>query len=123
MPVLIRRARQVDLERIIAIDATVTGLEKRNYWKSVYRRYSVAGRAERQFLVAEATGRVVGFVIGEVRDWEFGSAPCGWVFGIDVEPGSRQAGIGSSPAGRHLRSLPARGRQQGSDDALSRQQA
>jgi GNAT superfamily N-acetyltransferase len=30
-----------------------------------------------------------------VRDWEFGSAPCGWVFGIDVEPGSRLAGIGA----------------------------
>jgi GNAT superfamily N-acetyltransferase len=94
-PVSIRRARRGDLDRIIAIDATVTGLEKRNYWKSVYGRYGVAGPAERQFLVADVTGRVVGFVIGEVRDWEFGSAPCGWVFGIDVEPASRLAGIGA----------------------------
>ena len=94
-PVSIRRVRQGDLDRIIAIDATVTGIEKRNYWKSVYARYGVAGPAERQFLVADAKGRVVGFVIGEVRDWEFGSAPCGWVFGIDVEPGSRLAGIGA----------------------------
>lgn len=93
--VSIRRARRGDLEQIIAIDASVTGLEKRNYWKSVYRRYGVAGTPERQFLVADAKGRVVGFVIGEVRDWEFGSAPCGWVFGIDVEPGSRLAGIGA----------------------------
>jgi ribosomal protein S18 acetylase RimI-like enzyme len=38
---------------------------------------------------------VVGFVIGEVRDWEFGSPPCGWVFAIDVKPDSRQAGIGT----------------------------
>jgi GNAT superfamily N-acetyltransferase len=28
-----------------------------------------------------------------VRDWEFGSPPCGWVFGISVRPGSRLAGI------------------------------
>jgi GNAT superfamily N-acetyltransferase len=94
-PVSIRRVRHGDLDRIIAIDATVTGLEKRNYWQSVYRRYGVAGPAGRQFLVADAKGRVVGFIIGEVRDWEFGSAPCGWVFGIDVEPGSRLAGIGA----------------------------
>jgi GNAT superfamily N-acetyltransferase len=84
-----------DLDRIIAIDATVTGLEKQNYWRSVYRRYGAAGPDGRQFLVADATGHVVGFVIGEVRDWEFGSEPCGWVFGIDVEPASRLAGIGA----------------------------
>jgi ribosomal protein S18 acetylase RimI-like enzyme len=95
-PVVIRRVRSGDLERIIAIDATVTGLEKRNYWQSVYRRYGVAGPAQRQFLVADAGGRVVGFIIGEVRDWEFGSASCGWVFAIDVEPGARQRGIGAS---------------------------
>jgi GNAT superfamily N-acetyltransferase len=39
---------------------------------------------------------VAGFVIGEVRDWEFGSPPCGWVFGIDVRPGMRLAGVGTS---------------------------
>jgi ribosomal protein S18 acetylase RimI-like enzyme len=38
---------------------------------------------------------VVGFVIGEVRDWEFGSPPCGWLFAINIEQGARQAGIGS----------------------------
>lgn len=87
--------RKTDLDPVIAIDATVTGLEKRSYWESLYRRYGLAGRAERQFLVAEAAGRVVGFVIGEVRDWEFGSEPCGWVFGIDVDPGYRQSGVGT----------------------------
>ena len=39
--------------------------------------------------------RVVGFIIGEVRDWEFGSPPCGWVFAIDIDPGARQAGVGT----------------------------
>ena len=34
-------------------------------------------------------------MIGEVRDWEFGSPPCGWVFGIDVDPRARQAGVGT----------------------------
>ncbi len=93
--VAIRPVRRGDLDPIVAIDATVTGLEKRAYWKSVYQRYGATPEAGRQFLVAEVEGRVVGFVIGEVRDWEFGSPPCGWVFGIDVLPGARQAGIGS----------------------------
>lgn len=91
----VRPVRQTDLPEVIALDATVTGLHKADYWQRVYRRYGVAGQGLRHFLVAEAEGRVVGFVIGEVRDWEFGSPPCGWVFGIDVDPDRRQDGIGS----------------------------
>jgi len=80
---------------IIAIDTAVTGIAKRGYWHSIFRRYGVAGDANRQFLVADDAGTVVGFVIGEVRDWEFGSPPCGWVFAIDVDPRARQKGVGT----------------------------
>ena len=93
--IAIRPARRADLDQVIAIDKTVTGLEKSDYWHAVFRRYAGNGRAGRQFLVAEADGRVAGFVIGEVRDWEFGSPPCGWVFGIDVRPDIRLAGVGT----------------------------
>jgi ribosomal protein S18 acetylase RimI-like enzyme len=92
---VIRPVRHADLEPIIALDAEVTGIEKRAYWASVFRRYGAAGESERQFLVADAGGSVVGFVIGEVRDWEFGSPPCGWVFAIDVRPDARQSGTGA----------------------------
>ncbi len=92
---VIRPVRQGDLPEVIAIDATVTGLEKRSYWRSIYQRYGAAAEAGRQFLVADAGGRVVGFVIGEVRDWEFGSKPCGWVFAIDVDPEARLARVGT----------------------------
>ena len=92
----VRAVRRADLDEVIAIDATVTGLEKRNYWQRVYRRYGVAARGEqRHFLVAESGGSVVGFLIGEVRDWEFGSPPCGWVFAIDIRPDARQSGVAS----------------------------
>ncbi len=93
--VVVRPVRRADLEQVIAIDSTVTGLEKRAYWASVYRRYGVAGRGEQKFLVALEGERVVGFVIGEVRDWEFGSPPCGWVFAISVDPQARLAGTGT----------------------------
>jgi ribosomal protein S18 acetylase RimI-like enzyme len=92
----IRPVRRADLEAVIAIDTQVTGLEKRDYWRSVYRRYGEAASTPgAQFLVAETQGEVVGFVIGEVRDWEFGAPPCGWVFAIDVRPDARQAGVGT----------------------------
>lgn len=92
---MVRPVRRDDLAQVTAIDATVTGLEKRDYWRSIYRRYGDSDHAGRQFLVAERDGRVVGFIIGEVRDWEFGSPPCGWVFAIDVKPDARQAGVGA----------------------------
>lgn len=96
-PVVVRPIKRGDLEQVIAIDATVTGLEKKDYWRSVLRRYGAGatGDRPRQFLVAAAGGAVVGYVIGEVRDWEFGSPPCGWVFAINVDPQARLEGIGT----------------------------
>jgi GNAT superfamily N-acetyltransferase len=92
----VRPVVRADLDAVIDIDAAVTGLEKREYWQRVYRRYGIGARGERRwFLVAVIDGQVVGFLIGEVRDWEFGSPPCGWVFVIDVDPRVRQAGIAS----------------------------
>lgn len=92
----VRPVRRADLEAVIAIDTQVTGLEKRDYWRAVYRRYGEAATAPgAQFLVAESDGEVAGFIIGEVRDWEFGAPPCGWVFAIDVRPDARQSGIGT----------------------------
>ncbi len=95
----VRAVRQADLTAVIALDATVTGLHKSDYWWRIHRRYGVAGQGLRHFLVAELGGRVVGFIIGEVRDWEFGSPPCGWVFAIDVDPRARQRGVGAALLG------------------------
>jgi ribosomal protein S18 acetylase RimI-like enzyme len=91
----VRTVRAADLPEVIAIDATVTGLHKSDYWQRVYRRYGVGGQGLRHFLVAHAGERVLGFAIGEVRDWEFGSPPCGWVFAIDVDPRARHLGVGT----------------------------
>ena len=95
--VVVRPVRRGDLEQVIAIDAAVTGLEKRDYWRGVFRRYGAAAANDqhRQFLVAAAGNAVAGYVIGEVRDWEFGSPPCGWLFAINVDPASRLGGVGT----------------------------
>jgi len=97
----VRRVQAADISDVIALDAKVTGLSKPEYWNDIYRRYGRRRTSERFFLVAEAeTTRsdrhAVGFIIGEVRAWEFGSAPCGWVFALSVEPESRLHGVGSA---------------------------
>ncbi len=88
----IRPVRRGDLNAVTEMDAMVTGIEKRDYWNSLYHRYANAVATGQHFLVATSNDEVIGFVIGEVRDWEFGSPPCGWVFAIDVRPDVRLAG-------------------------------
>jgi len=91
----IRGAGRRDLPQVVRNDARVTGLAKPAYWASILRRYGQAG-PRRRFLVAESGGRVQGYVVGEVRDWEFGSPPCGWVFAIGVRPEAREAGVATA---------------------------
>jgi ribosomal protein S18 acetylase RimI-like enzyme len=89
----IRPVEAADLGQVIAIDADITGKKKTDYWYELFHRYGASRSRLRLFLVAEAGGEIQGFIIGEVRDWEFGSPPCGWVFGISVRPAARLAGI------------------------------
>jgi GNAT superfamily N-acetyltransferase len=91
----VRPVEARDLDAVIALDAAVTGLAKPDYWFELFHRYGTRGRQQRFFLVADAGGEIQGFVIGEVRDWEFGSPPCGWVFGINVRPDTRLGGTGT----------------------------
>lgn len=91
----VRNVQAADLDQVAAIDLEITRLPKPGYWAGIHQRYGSGRRQQRFFLVAEAAGRIEGFVIGEVRDWEFGSPRCGWVFAISVRPKARLAGIGS----------------------------
>jgi GNAT superfamily N-acetyltransferase len=94
--VTVRAVRRGDLEQVIELDRQETGLEKREYWQRIYRRYGRPTRGEQSWFLVAVTGSVVvGFVIGEVRDWEFGSPPCAWLFAINIEASARQAGIAS----------------------------
>jgi ribosomal protein S18 acetylase RimI-like enzyme len=100
----VRRVEAADIPSVIALDERVTGLAKPDYWHEVFERFGKGRRDERMFLVAELAGAegpapVIGFVVGEVRAWEFGSAPCGWVFALSVEPRARLRGAGQALLG------------------------
>jgi len=95
--VSVRRVRAADMDKVVALDAQVTKLPKPDYWSDVFTRYGKQRPTERFFLVAEAPdSRLAGFIVGEVRAWEFGSTPCGWVFALSVAPDVRLAGAGSA---------------------------
>ena len=97
----VRPVRAADLPPVIALDKRVTGLAKPDYWQRAFERYGAGPAHERSFLVAESREvasriPILGFILGEVRAWEFGSAPCGWVLALSVEPRARLRGVGQA---------------------------
>ena len=94
--IAIRPAEAGDLDQVIALDEQITGIDKRDYITDLFERYRTRRPDQRFFYVAESAGAVVGFVVGEIRAWEFGSEPCGWVFAISVDPQVREDGVGAA---------------------------
>ncbi|MCP5365811.1 MAG: GNAT family N-acetyltransferase [Hyphomicrobiales bacterium] len=96
----IRRAHFEDLPQVISLDEQVTGLAKPDYWADVFERYGARRLDQRFFLVAQPSkpvgeNAILGLIVGEIRAWEFGSEPCGWVFAFSVHPDVRLIGIGT----------------------------
>lgn len=91
----IRPARAEDVTRVVQIDQAETGEAKPRYWRDLYENFSQNRPGCRAFLVAEIDGQVVGFISGEVRDFEFGAESCGWVFAVSVDPAIRVNSIGT----------------------------
>jgi GNAT superfamily N-acetyltransferase len=94
--VSIRPAEPADLSAISALDQRLTGVGKASYWQLMLERYG-GGPPDRHFLIAEnEEGVLAGFIVGEVRAWEFGLPAAGWVFAVQVDPGLRLQGTGSA---------------------------
>jgi GNAT superfamily N-acetyltransferase len=88
--IAIHPAQASDLPAIAALDARLTGASKPEYWRD---RLALG----LHFLVAETDrGAFAGFIAGEVRAWEFGQPPAGWVFAIQIDPKVRLRGVGSA---------------------------
>jgi ribosomal protein S18 acetylase RimI-like enzyme len=91
----IRTVTGDDMAAVAALDERISGIAKPDYWLDVFERYG-GRRKGRFFLLAEdADKKLLGYIMGEVRAWEFDSPPCGWIFGINVDPGTRQGGVGT----------------------------
>lgn len=91
---LIREASLNDIHAVIEIDTDITGEAKPQYWQDAFNEYQ-SHKESRFILVAEQGQQVLGFINGEIRAWEFGSAPCGWVIAIGIRQDERLGGIGS----------------------------
>src|SRR6185437_2024069 len=91
--VRIRPVNELDIEAICRIDERITGKYRPDVWED--RVVYFIRRDPDSSQVAEVDGKVVGFMLGEVRGGEFGmEEPTGWLEFFGVDPSARERGIG-----------------------------
>ena len=91
--VRIRPVNELDIEAICRIDERITGKYRPEVWED--RVVYFIRRDPDSSQVAEVAGKVVGFMLGEVRGGEFGmEEPTGWLEFFGVDPAARERGIG-----------------------------
>jgi ribosomal protein S18 acetylase RimI-like enzyme len=104
----IRALTLEDLDSIVEIDRRVLGKPRQDFWKK--RIEMVNTQYPLSCLVAEMEGKVVGFIVGEVRGWEFGVPDTiGWVSTIGVDPSYQHRGIAKKLGEEFVKNLKAIG--------------
>ena len=103
---LVRR----DLADVVRIDAIHTGAEQRPYWAQLFREFlgPSPGRP-RVGLAADVDGELAGFLLADVRAFEFGSEPCGWILEVGVDPAHTRRGVASALLAEAVKRLRASG--------------
>lgn len=92
----VRDLRKQDVAAVTRIDALRTGKLKRRYWEHVFDRFlERRDQPLRIGLGAELGARLAGYLLGEVRAFEFGSEECGWIFAVAVDPGAARESVAS----------------------------
>src|SRR5437764_15264823 len=89
----LRPLDELDIGAIVRIDERITGIYRPDVWEQRVGYYLRRDPDSSQ--VAEVDGKVVGFMLGDVRAGEFGiEQPSGWIerFGIDPDHRGRDLG-------------------------------
>jgi len=99
-----------DADEVIAIDALHTGEHKPDYWRRVLTEFIPPSEGDRKVGIAAVSGgRIVGYLLGEVRAFEFGSEACGWIFSVGVDPELTRGGVASELLGEASRRFRSAG--------------
>jgi ribosomal protein S18 acetylase RimI-like enzyme len=91
--VRVRPVDELDISAIVGIDEKISGQYRPEVWERRVGYY--LRRDPEASVIAEADGRVLGFMLGEVRSGEFGiEEPTGWIEHLGVDPDARGKAIG-----------------------------
>lgn len=104
----VRAISELDLGDIVRIAESNRNAYQPDLWEDRVTYY--LRRDPEGSMVAEADGKVVGFMLGDVRAGEFGiEEPSGWIEVIGVDPESAGRGVGKALGEAMLAGYRARG--------------
>jgi ribosomal protein S18 acetylase RimI-like enzyme len=89
----IRPLDELDISGIVRIDEKISGIYRPEIWEERIMYYTRRDPGASQ--VAEAGGKVVGFMLGDLRAGEFGlEEPSGWIERFGIDPDFRGQDLG-----------------------------
>lgn len=92
--VTVRDLEISDLDEVVRIDSAHTGAQQGRDWSAILDRYVGTPPDRRAFGLAVSRGKgLAAYLFGEVRAFEFGAEPAGWVFAVGVDPRWQRQGI------------------------------
>jgi ribosomal protein S18 acetylase RimI-like enzyme len=91
MSVTVRKMRTQDAEAVLRINEKITGTPHEAQWES--KIIDHLSSHPLGCLVAEAEGIVVGFILGDIRGWEFAIPKSGWIEIVGVDPKYQGKGV------------------------------
>jgi len=96
----VRLMREQDVEAAAQINKAITRKAASARWKAMV--HNVIGQHPNECLVALHRGQVVGFIIGEMKEFAFGAERSGWIEVLGVHPRFMGRGVGKLLGGRLL---------------------
>ena len=91
--VRIRPLDELDISGIVRIDEKISGIYRPDVWETRVMYYTRRDPGASQ--VAEVGGKVIGFMLGDLRAGEFGlDEPSGWIERFGIDPDHRGQDLG-----------------------------
>lgn len=104
----VRPITELDITEIVAIDEKLRGNYCPDEWETRITYY--LRRDPEGSFVAEVDGKVVGFMLGEVRSGEFGlTEPTGWIEVLGIDPDCQGKSLGTQMADAMLAHFRSQG--------------
>ncbi len=92
----IRPLEERDVPRCVEIETAVLGGKRPGTLRGSLTAYLAKGERN-TCLAAEADGKLVGFLVGDVRTWDFGEdEEVGWIRIVGIDPGYQGKGVGKA---------------------------
>lgn len=91
MSITVRRMHAQDTDAVLQINEKIIGRPHEAQWES--RMIDSLTRNPLGCLVAESDGKIVGFILGDIRGWEFAIPKSGWIEIVGVDPEYQGRGV------------------------------